>query len=89
MEKMNIDKVSDEEMQDLFTESFESVGSENDIGEFECSCKRVVGGKDDGIYSLEVITISREDKGSLDFARNREDDYVLNTNDYVIAYKSE
>lgn len=110
MDKMNIDKVSDEEMQDLFTDSFEKAGAMVDIGEFECTCKRTVGGT---TASMEVmvtglagsptyedahagdmeelasISISREDKGVLSFARDAEEDYVLNTNDYVIVYKSE
>lgn len=110
MDKMNIDKLSDEEMQDLFTDSFEKVGSLNDIGEFECTCKRTVGGTtasmevmvtglagsptyedahDCGIADIDTIVISREDKGVLSFARDPQEDYVLNTNDYVIVYKSE
>jgi len=109
MREMNIDKVSDEEMQDLFTESFEAVGKDNEIGEYECTCKRTVGGTtvsmevmvaglagtptyedlhNEVVESLEVITISREDKGQLDFKRDPEEDYVLNTNDYVVVYKS-
>ena len=109
MDKMNIDKVSDEEMQDLFTESFETAGKECEIGEFECTCKRTVGGTTANmevmvtglcgtptyeeahscsIDCLEEVIISREDKGELTFERNPEEDYVLNTNDYVIVYTS-
>jgi len=109
MDKMNLDKVSDEVIQDLFTESFEQKGADNDISEFECTCKREVGSSKIGIEvmvvgmagtvpyneihdkeipELETITIGREGDGSLDFERDPESDYVLNTNDYVVVYKS-
>jgi len=107
---MNIEKISDEELQDLFANSFEKVSNLNNISEFECKCIRTVDG--DGLVmevmvsglagtpsyesihteifeDLEKISISREDSESkLDFKRLPESDCVLNTNDYVIAYKS-
>ena len=54
MEKMNIEKVSDEAMQDLFTEAFEEVASANDISEFECTCKRTVGSD---VVAMEVMVV--------------------------------
>jgi hypothetical protein len=44
MKKMNIQTVSDEEVQDLFEAAFESqVGKLNDIDNFEVKCLREVG----------------------------------------------
>jgi len=115
MKKMKTDKVSDEQMQDLFTEAFEKVASLNDIDEFECTCKREVGSTDilmevmvvgmagspnyesfhgEEIEELENITISRDSRENeaeqevLGFDREPSGDYVVNTNDYVVAYKS-
>ena len=108
--KMNISKLSDEQIEDMFTEAFQDqVASLNNIGEFECKCNRAVDAghvvmevmvaglagtptyeeaHGDTLEELEVMTISREDKGELDFERSPEDDYVLNTNDYIIVYRS-
>lgn len=110
MNKMNVEKVSDEELQDLFADAFEKVSKYNNIEEFECKCIRTVAGGElvmevmisglagtpsyESIHTeifedLEKISISREGSESkLDFERLPESDYVLNTNDYVIAYKS-
>lgn len=41
---MNIDKLSDQEIQVLFDEAFSSVASINNIGDYESVCKRTVGG---------------------------------------------
>jgi len=109
MSKMNVDKVSDEDMQDLFTNAFEDIGSMNNITEFECKCKRTVGNSEivmevmiiglagsptyEAIHSgeledLDIISISRDEESKLDFERDADNDYILNTNDYVISYKS-
>ena len=41
MKKLEIKTLSDEEIQDLFTEAYDQqVAFENRIGEFECTCKR-------------------------------------------------
>jgi len=106
---MNVDKISDEDMQDLFTNAFESIGSMNNITEFECSCKRTVGNSvitmevmviglagsptyesvhNCELEDLDTISISRDEDSKLDFERDSDNDYILNTNDYVMAYKS-
>ena len=40
-DKMNVDKLSNEDLQDMFTEAFqEQIASKNAIDEYECICKR-------------------------------------------------
>jgi len=111
MSKMNVDKIRDEDMQDLFSSAFEDIGSVNNITEFECKCKRTVGNSGTAIAmevmiiglagsptyeaihegeleDLDTISISRDEESKLDFERDTDNDYILNTNDYIIAYKS-
>lgn len=52
---MNVDKISDEVMQDMFQESFESqVGAYNDLTEFEPSIKR--SARDEDIFMEVTVT---------------------------------
>ena len=40
------------------------------------------------LEEIEDITISRDENSKLCFERDYDSDYVINTNDYVIVYKS-
>ena len=53
--KLDCSKLSDEDIQDLFTDVFaERVGSYNNIDEFECTCKREVAGSE---IMMEVLVV--------------------------------
>ena len=53
--KLDIEKLSDEDLQDRFTEAFEKrVGSYNNLDSFECLIKRGGSGKD---ILMEVTVI--------------------------------
>lgn len=110
MKKMDISTLSDEELVDLFTESYEQqVARFNNIGEFEVTCKRESGSKkaimevmicglagtptladykEVKIKDIDLVTIGREDKGKIKFKLVPKDTISLNTNDYVVVYKS-
>lgn len=54
-QRMNVDKVSDDDLQDMFTDAFEKeIASRNNIDSFECICKR--GGADSEI-KMEVMVV--------------------------------
>ena len=86
--KMNASTLSDEELQDLFEESFRTqVADVSSIGEFECKCTRVVNKSD---IRMEVTisgfagtpTMEEFKTGKVKAANrvsiNREDKGVLN-----------
>ena len=114
MKKLNTSKMSDEELQDLFTDSYlDQVGNPNDISEIECKCQRKNGSdeitmeitvaglagtpcfdeyKSADLDDTDRVVIEREnlqdEMETLAFEHDAEEDYVLNTNDYVVVYKS-
>jgi len=54
-DKINVDKLSNEDLQDMFTEAFqEQVASRNNISEFECTCKRDSNSPD---VKMEVMVV--------------------------------
>jgi hypothetical protein len=67
--RANTKRVSDEEMQDMFERSYQSIASLNNIDSFECKCSRV-----NGKTNMEVIitgfagnpTLEDFKKGELD-----------------------
>lgn len=113
-EKMDVSKLSDEDIQDMFTEAYQNqIASKNAFDNFECICKRenglsavgptvimevtVIGMagtptlddyKQGKVIDSKTVIISREDKGKLQFNLDPKSIMSLNTNDYVVAYKS-
>ena len=110
VEKMDVSKLSEEDLQDMFTEAYtEQVASENAFDNFECISKRETGSnsvivevtiigmagtptlddyKQGKVKNSKSITINREGKGSLRFNIDPKSIVSLNTNDYLVVYKS-
>jgi hypothetical protein len=54
-DKINVEKLSNEDLQDMFAEAFrEQVASKNNIDEFECTCKRDSNNPD---VKIEVMIV--------------------------------
>ena len=63
-QRMNTDKISDDDLQDMFTEAFEkNIASQNDIGSFECICKR---GNASPEIKMEVMVVGMAGSPTLD-----------------------
>ena len=111
MERMDITKISDEKIEDIFAEAFEKqIASEHNISEFECKCKRevvdsqnatieiMVTGlagtpiaedfKNTKLENINSVVVNDEDKGSIEFELIPEETIALNTNDYLVVYKT-
>lgn len=108
--KMDLSTLSDEELIDLFDESFLSqVGDYVGITEFETDPKREAGSKkvalevtviglagspavtkfkEDNVKEAKSVKIERADKGVATFKLVASETVALNTNDYIIVYKS-
>jgi len=66
--KADVERVSDEEMEDMFTEAYESqVASYNEIGSYECSCKRDSSNPD---VKIEVMIVGLAGTPTLDDYKN-------------------
>jgi hypothetical protein len=87
-QKMNISKLSDDDLQDMFSESFEkNIASQNGFDSYECICKRDNSNSD---VKMEVLMVGMagsptiEDykagkvKNSASVVINREDKGSLN-----------
>ena len=64
MSDMNLDVLSNEKLQDMFTEAFESqISSRNNIGEFEATCVRNPGVQD---VRMEVLIVGLAGSPTID-----------------------
>ena len=53
--KADVERISDEEMETMFTDAYEEkIASLNNIGSYECSCKRESGTSD---VKMEVMIV--------------------------------
>jgi len=109
--KMSFDKLSNGDIEDLFTTAFEQqIASENGIESFEAICKRTSG---NSIVEMEVtitglagsptieayrnkkvkgcasVEIDGGNKGNMKFNLVPKSITSLNTNDFLVVYKSE
>lgn len=63
-EKLETKKLSDDDIQDMFTESFESeIASMNNIDSFECTCKRETGSQQ---IKMEVMVVGMAGSPTID-----------------------
>lgn len=64
MTNVNVERISDEEMEDMFGSAFETqVASPNEIGSYECTCKRDSSNPD---VKMEVTIIGLAGSPTLD-----------------------
>lgn len=107
---LDVSKLSDDDLQDRFTEVFDKrVGAYNNLNSFECNCKRdmnsqevfmevtVIGMagspvmddfKNMKVRNADVIALDYEGRGTIRFKLLPEKIVSLNTNDYLVVYKS-
>ena len=64
MTNVDVERISDEEMEDMFEKAFETqVASPNEIGSYECTCKRDSSNPD---VKMEVAVIGLAGSPTLD-----------------------
>jgi len=111
MSKLDISKLSNENISDKFTEAFaEQVASLNQISEFECNCIRESANSDEAkvevtitgmagdptsddfkngkIKDYDSVVAKDDEKGDLFFVYSPDETINLNTNDYMVVYKT-
>lgn len=109
--KLEIEKLSDDDIQDRFTEVYEKrVGAYNNINSFECIIKRDSTNKDvtmevtivgmagspvmddykkGKVKNSDVIVLEYEGRGSIRFKLLPEKTISMNSNEYLVVYKTE
>jgi len=109
VKKMDISRISDDELMQMFEDVFTPPAELNNMGEFELKCIREVGNtaltmevvivgmagsptiedlKKNTIKDVRSIKMERADLGALTLKLKPKETLFLNSNDYVITYKS-
>ena len=76
-QKVDISKLSDDDLQDMFTESYNNIASQNGFDSFECICKRT----NQNDIKMEVTVVGMAGSPTIDDYKGGK---VKNSNSLVI-----